>query len=867
MNIQQNKQIRKIFMHVIELPKNQAETYINTTTNDPEIKKQVLELLNTYENNTIKTDNFINDIAENISNSTLLFPSDRYTLIKKIGQGGMGDVYLAQRKIKDIKTKVAIKILQQSDDFSKQRFSQETSILSQLSHPNISTFIDADFLNDGRPYVVMEYTPGQTISNYCQHNNLTINDRIILFLKLCEAVQHAHRNLIIHRDIKPENILVNKSGQLKLLDFGIAKIQQDISNQESKLKTLTHLRAMTPAYASPEQFMGQAISVSSDVYSLGVILYELFTGVRPYNFNTVTPVEIEKKLNNTTPVKPSDKIIDSLQSKDFNKVDARWSAKLKGDLDNIVSKSLQVDVTQRYQTVAELTEDLQSYQNNLPIKAHKPGFGYISKKFIKRNKALVATSLLISALVISFVIVVLSQNKAITKQSEELVVQRNQAIKEKDKATIEQKRAEILSDTFIQAFKSADPTKTNGENISALDILEQAKQLIMKSASNKLLKAQMLLAISEVYRNLEKYSEASELLTEIGFSYDLLTKDEKILFRSEKALVAFWQGISEEQVLEDINSAISELGIDSRLIYAKGFLYRIMSQYQPVIDELGSYFVTLDSSDEFYIPICSVYGYALSSSGYFKKGKLIFQKCLGAIENNSLNLHLWDKSQILFQMGRLNTQLKQYDQAISLFNQSKQIQLDLFHAENVSITDIDIYIGNVLVLSGKPDKALPFIENAIHGRKKLRDNPSSLSKPLFSKAKAYIKMGKSIQAEALLLEAIELRKKAGVEFALNTAFQYQYLGRVYMKLNKIEQAKIAYSKTIEIFEAPKYSSIYRIAETRVLLAQVYYINGDYQEAKKLLELSLPDMYTMHDETDEIRLLAENMWSELNLLFK
>ncbi len=412
MNIQQHAEVKQLFLNILSVQPENKTDYLLKHTADQDVIDQVLELVNTYENNTQPTREFVEDIAENISQSALIFPSDRYILIEKIGQGGMGDVYLAQRKVEGIKQNVAIKILHKSDHISQERFLQEAAILSQLSHPHISQFIDADFLKDGRPYVVMEYTEGQTITEYCNVIKADINTRISLFILLCDALQHAHRNLIIHRDIKPDNILVNDKGTLKLLDFGIAKIIPEISDKKNQTK----MHALTPSYASPEQFMGKAISVSTDVYSLGVVLYELLTGARPYESNGYSIAEFETQLKHSKPEKPSIKVSELEQEKLLTiiaKNQNAWVKNLSGDLDKIILKSLQYDISQRYQSIAELVDDLHRYKNNLPVLAQTPSLGYQLNKFIKRNKIAVVSGMAFAVFAITFMTIIIFQNQSI----------------------------------------------------------------------------------------------------------------------------------------------------------------------------------------------------------------------------------------------------------------------------------------------------------------------------------------------------------------------------------------------------------------------------------------------------------------------
>src|SRR5437868_1640699 len=229
-----------------------------------------------------------------------------YKIVSEIGRGGMGAVYLAERDDRQFTKRVAVKLIKRGmdTDFVVQRFRNERQILANLDHPNIARLLDGGATEADLPYFVMEYVGGDTIIKYAGANNLSTNERLKLFRTVCSAVQYAHQNLVIHRDLKPSNILVTKDGEPKLLDFGIAKLLQADGDAEGEL-TATAVRVMTPEYASPEQIRGERITTSSDVYSLGVLLYELLTGQRPYRVKSRQPEEIAKAICEQEPTKPS----------------------------------------------------------------------------------------------------------------------------------------------------------------------------------------------------------------------------------------------------------------------------------------------------------------------------------------------------------------------------------------------------------------------------------------------------------------------------------------------------------------------------------------------------------------------------------
>src|ERR1700730_6849802 len=279
----------------------------------------------------------------------------------------MGTVFLAERADDEYRKQVAIKLIKRGMDTDSvlRRFRNERQILAGFDHPNIARLFDGGTTADGLPYFVMEYIEGLPIDEYCNKRALSIPERLKLFREVCAAVSYAHRHLVIHRDIKRSNILVTAEGVPKLLDFGIAKILQS-GDGAPTFATMTGLRLMTPEYASPEQVRGQPVTTASDVYSLGVILYELLTGQFPYRFASQTPRDIERAITTTQPEKPSTAIA---RSDGNSKFEIRNSKFLKGDLDNIVLTALRKEPERRYQSVEQFSEDIRRHLEARPIVA------------------------------------------------------------------------------------------------------------------------------------------------------------------------------------------------------------------------------------------------------------------------------------------------------------------------------------------------------------------------------------------------------------------------------------------------------------------------------------------------------------------
>ena len=314
-----------------------------------------------------------------------------YRIVRELGRGGMGTVYLAERDDPTLRRTVAIKVVNVASQFIVNRFHTETEVLAALEHPGVARLYDAGTTESGVPYFVMEYVAGDDLLRYCDRQRATITERLRLFQRVCAAVQYAHQNFVVHRDLKPSNILVTAEGEPKLLDFGIAKILS--APDQAVEETAWFIRVLTPQYSSPEHIRGGRATTASDVYSLGVILYELLSGGRPYRLSSRTTAEIEKAVCEQEPALPS-----SATSADEAVADARATTvdglrrRLKGDLDNIILKALEKNPVQRYATAADLADDLERYINGYPVQA-KPGTTvYRAAKFLRRHKTSVAAA-------------------------------------------------------------------------------------------------------------------------------------------------------------------------------------------------------------------------------------------------------------------------------------------------------------------------------------------------------------------------------------------------------------------------------------------------------------------------------------------
>ena len=382
---------------------------------------------------------FSGDIFASVEDETLIKQRiGAYEIVSELGYGGMGAVYLARRADGKFEQTVAVKMLRREFNTERLRrtFAREKDILAALSHPNIARLLDAGSTTDGIPYLAMEYVRGESLDKFCQSRRLSLDERLRLFGKVCEAVAYAHRNLVVHRDIKPGNILVNEDGEPKLLDFGISKLL----GADGFDAGVTQLGALTPLYASPEQVKGEAVTTASDVYSLGVVLFKVLTEDLPYRTVEKTNGDLLREITESAPRLPS-AAAQALVT----------TSQLKGDLDNIILKSLSKEPERRYQTVEEFSADLRRFAEGLPVLARPATLSYRARKFYGRNKVAVWAAALIFISLCAGVVVALSQARAARVQARIASEARAAAELETARARNERDRAEKTS-RFMQSF-------------------------------------------------------------------------------------------------------------------------------------------------------------------------------------------------------------------------------------------------------------------------------------------------------------------------------------------------------------------------------------------------------------------------------
>src|SRR5947208_8084089 len=383
-------QAAELFKRALDRPAERRAPFLKEACGeDLELRGEVESLLEFND----QGDEFLEQPAIEIALKSFLHgalkPDQRigtYKVVAQIGSGGMGKVYLAHDQ--KLNRQVALKLVRfgTGGEETARHFQREAQILASLNHLNIAQLYGAEIIPDGFSFLIMEYVEGVRIDKYCDDNQLSVRDRLEMFRRVCGAVHYAHQRLIIHRDIKPANILITKEGEPKLLDFGIAKLLEPEASMAGE-QTVTFAAAMTPEYASPEQVRGETMTTASDVYSLGVILYELLTGQRPYRIKGRNPAEIARAITEQEPARPSTAIARSSGS---SKSQGPNPKILRGDLDNIVLNAMRKESHRRYASVEQFSDDIRRHLEGRPVNARKDTFGYRAIKFVQRNRIWVA---------------------------------------------------------------------------------------------------------------------------------------------------------------------------------------------------------------------------------------------------------------------------------------------------------------------------------------------------------------------------------------------------------------------------------------------------------------------------------------------
>ncbi len=804
------RQIREIFDQAVEQPPANLDTFLDgECSSDPSLRAEVESLLRSYQ----ESGTFIDEPA-----SRLLAPSDRpsddlerigvYRVLRPLDGGGMGDVYLARRDDDAYQQDVAIKLVKAglATPSMVRRFRSERQILANLRHPAIAQLLDGGTTEANQPYLVMEYIDGLAIDRYCDQQKLPIAARLRLFRKVCDAVQFAHQNLIVHRDIKPGNILINAEGEPKLLDFGIAKLLRGGELPGNVEATATGLMAVTPEYASPEQLQGGVITTASDVYSLGVLLYILLTGHRPYHLDRSNPAELIRKVSEDSPRRPSTVVtrlrqetkpdgttrhptperVSTARSSDPRRLRRR----LAGDLDTIVMRALAKEPERRYSSAEQLGQDLDRHLAGLPVLARKDTLAYRVSKFVGRHRvAVAATAGVFVALVVLIV--------GLLGQRYEIMAQRD--------------RYQGLSSFLLNVFAIPDPTLARGESVTARELLDRAATDIGNQLTTEPeVRGDLLVTMGRSYKNLGLYAKAR---TQLETALDL---HRQAYGETHPAVATSLHELADVRILEGDYGASRQLETKSLAIRQQLYgnqhpevvesLYHLALAYDFLGDlEIADSLFTraLNTARQLDRPellarVLDRYANLFSKQVEYDEAEAMLREALAIYDQIYGDLHP-ESALSRNSLAALYDAKGDYEAAERLYREAEAIQRRLFEGPHSHLATTLNNLALVVKKRGRLDEAQALYDQALTMRTDIYgDEHPLLASTLMNIADLVYARGQVAEAEELLVRALAMRRKFLGDRHADTATSLDRLAQILVDKGEYERAEAMYREALEI---------------------------------------------------------------------
>ncbi|MGH9379977.1 MAG: tetratricopeptide repeat protein [Thermoanaerobaculia bacterium] len=756
-----------------DMPEGQrAEHLRRARADDPGLREEALSLLALES----EAETYLDDLARDLVRDVLEAPDLRgrrigaYSLLRPIGRGGMGVVYEAERADGAFEQRVALKLLTAAlaGTDARLRFLAERRILAGLQHPAIAGIVDGGVTEDGTPWFAMEHVEGEPVDVYCDRRRLGIRERLELFLKVCDAVEHAHRHLVVHRDLKPAHVLVAEEGRVKLLDFGIAKLL-DAEGGAGAASTRTASRLMTPEYASPEQVRGEEVAIASDVYQLGVLLYELLTGHRPYAPQHRSAGELERVIREQPPTRLSAAIgrEDTLRpSRDGGEAGeatvegvcrarrsspARLRRRLRGDLDNIVLQALRKEPERRYGSVDRLAQDIRRHLDGLPVTARPDTWVYRGRKFLERHAvgaAATALALVLAAGTVTFYTARVRSEAA---------------------------KAEQVSRFLTGLFESADPRQARGDELTARELLDRGvAQVDRELAEQPEVQAAMLHVLGRTYLEIGLHEPAERLL---GRALELRRRRSGRAGRevgetlAEVGLLRYRQG-RYRQAARRLDEAIRILEASGRSAApALGEALAVLGQVHRHLGERERSRAVLEralavyrrASGEDSEPVARILhdmGALAADMGTLERAEEHYERAL-AIYERELEADHPRIGYILMDLANVRMELGELEGVDAMYRRSVAIQEKAYGPVHVQVGIALNNFGHFLTAAGRQDEAVDALERAIEVMSATSgpDHPL-VAYPLATLGDAHRQAGRLREARSRYRRAVEIREQA-----------------------------------------------------------------------------------------------------------
>jgi len=846
------QQIQALFDQVVDAPPaEQAARLATACESDGDLKRSVESLLASDRSTEDPLINAISEAAE----SLLVEHQDRlvgtrignYRIVSILGHGGMSTVYRGERDDAKYEQTVAVKVLHHAalHPRLRSRLHSERHILATLDQPSIARLIDSGELEDGTPYLVMEYVDGETIDTYCDTRTLFVRERLELFVRVCAAVQYAHRNLVVHRDIKAANILVMNDGMPKLLDFGIAKLLAPESMRHTVPVTRLQERILTPENAAPEQVLGRSITTATDIYALGVLLYQLLTGRSPYRLMSYSQLQLERAICMDDPMRPSQIVLAKLGAEtdaDRSKLSdrrglspQRLRARLSGDLDAIIAMAMRKEPDRRYPSVEALADDISRHLLGKPVLARHGDWRYNAAKFMRRHLlplSVVAAAFLGLALIAG---VTLWQNHLVEMA--------------RDATTQERDRAQQVSAFLVDVFSQADPYTAQGHDTTAKELLDRGAAKIGSQNLQPEVRAQLLESIGLAYRR-QGLSERSIPLFEQAVD---IRREEKPVDTHRTAAA-----------LANLARALTDAG---HLVSAEAYLQQALE-----MSRRGDHSSSIETAD-----ILVQYAqFELSAKSDPKQARKLFGEALGIYRSILGAQHLsvavtlsglavaaiWmddfaaaeryereaieifratvsrnypDHAVALATLGYILTERGEYAEAEQLLKEALEIERSVFGEHNVRVIQAEDHLGDLYARRGDISKAIEATESAVAGaREGLGADHYLTGYYLNSLASEYLKADNVSAAEAAAREALAVYAQSLPPQHLYVATAKLTLGEILLRRGSLPAAETELRSSLAINTALAGADSWRTARSAASLGWVLIKRDKYAEGEPML---------------------------------